>query len=412
MSKVEFMSKLESLLKVEKEDKDSILEEYESYFVEAVSDGASEEEVVRILETPEEIAATANGDLGTNRSEDVRDYLESQIEFAKRGIENTVDMLDVNRIIDKTNDVISKAVQTVQKQNIIEKINTKIENAVDKLKTMDFSGMVGDSEDFKGSKAEEIEVHKDTLTININDDNNSFISVSVEEGNDENKVVFKSIPNTIKSNITIDENGEIIDYSIPKSSIKYAGRKKLRITVPSVIKSLTIVTDCPLSIKNMELTNLTTHVGNSSLNLTEIETKNLDVNLKNGPISVKEIDTEKISIKSGSGPVIIREINSKNIILDLGHGSISIKEVQSNDLLATIGSGLVTIQEIIGKNHIYNLGAGAKTIKDLDIRNLTVTSQGGLITMKNIDAEVLDGDISGTLKTLSNIDAKTINLKK
>ncbi|XMB86573.1 DUF1700 domain-containing protein [Mycoplasmatota bacterium WC44] len=133
MNKVEFMSKLNELLKVNNEDKKYILEEYETYFVEATLESLSEYDIINTLETPEEIAANANNEFGTESTKD--DFKEFQ-DSIKKVIEDTVDVINVEEITEKTNQVISQLLDILSEEELAEKINRKVTVALDKLKNI------------------------------------------------------------------------------------------------------------------------------------------------------------------------------------------------------------------------------------------------------------------------------------
>ncbi len=411
MSKNDFMNQLEVLLRVKKEDKDSILEEYDSYFTEATSDGATEQEVVEMLETPKEIAATANDELGTTKSEDMKGYIKAQVDIAKKSIENSVDLIDIDGLVSNVNKTVSETMESIKKNSILEGIGEKMSEVIDKLKSIDYGKNNNGEQDYSNSKIDKVDIKGNKLIISINDENSSKIGVRITQGT-EQELISMTIPNIVKNTFELIEDGETVQYLVPKTSIQLAQRKRVKLLIPTHIEDLTINSKCPLSVKGIELENLAVKVNNVPVSISDIEGGIVELNMGNGPLSVKDLEVDKFYIDNGNGPVSIKNIESEEIRLECLDGPISIKDVESDEFVAKLGSGPLSIKDMKGVKHSYSMGSGPKSIKDIDVEDLLVEASGGIISMRDVKTKLLDGDITGSVKSLRRIDAEVDKLRK
>lgn len=412
MNRVEFIEKLKSLLRVSKEDEASLVEEYESYFEEAMNNGETEEQIISNLETPEEIAANANEELGVNFSKgNFKDYVDVQFDAVKEGYEKVVDSEFVSNVTDKVEEALKGVGETLKGLDIESKVSKALEKvgaAMGKMKDVNFEATFKDmAMKFDNSRVETFEYSGPELTVNITDENKDRLSVEVLGGT--SNLVIKSLPTTMQHTLSLDENE--LTVHVPQSNIKYAEKKRMRIYVPNSVETLKVNGEVPMSIKDIEAS-VVVAGGDAPLTVKDIEGELVSVALGNAPVSVKDIETTELRVEIGNGPVTVKDFQAEKATLEVGNGPMSVKNGDVDQLTVEAGSGPQTIKFMNGDNHSYKLGAGPKTVKDIDVDDLTIESSGGLITIKDVHVTRIAGDITGTVKTLKNIEAEEFELNK
>lgn len=412
MNKLEFIEQLKSLLKVSHEDEQSLVEEYEAYFTESMNNGETEDQIIANLESPEEIANTANEELGVKFQKDnVKDFVDIQFDAIKHGYEKVVDSDVMSNMHEKIEEAFKGVGETLKGIDIESKVSKALEKAglaLSKLKDINFDVKFKDmAMKFDKSKVESHDYDEETLNITINDENREMLVVEVIGGT--SNLVIKSLPTTIKQTIELEGENLVID--VPASNIKYSEPKRMRVLVPNSVTSLSVNGNVPMSIKDLE-SSIEVEVGNNPLVVKDVEGETLVVKVGSAPVVVKDIEMEEITIEAVHGPITIKDIDADKASVKTGNGPLSFKDCDIDELVLEAGDGPQTVKNMDGINHEYKLGNGPKTVKFVEVEVLKVVSSGGLLTMKDIEVQTLSGDVTGTVKTLKNIEAENFELNK
>lgn len=412
MNKQEFIVQLKSLLRVSSEDEASLVEEYEAYIDEAMANGESEEQVISNLESPEEIAATANEDLGIDSSKKFKDYVDNSFDSMKDGYEKVVDSDFMNNVSEQIESAMKSVGESLKGLNIgatVSKAMEKVGAELEKVKDINIEASFKDmAMKFDNSRVETFDYEKEDLNIVITDDNSQSLNVEVIGGT--SNVVVKSLPTTLMHTIALDDEGTLT-INVPESNIKYAERKRMRVYIPNVVTNVSVKGNVPISIKDLEAS-VEVETQNAPVSMRDIEGESVKVNTGDGPLNIKDIETAVISVEVKNAPVNMKDIEAQKGVLNVGNGPLNVKDIEIDVFTLDAGNGPVSIKCVDGSNHKYNLGAGPKVVKDIDAEVLTVTASGGIITMKDISVTKLSGDIAGTVKTLKNIDAEEFEMNK
>ncbi len=413
MGKQEFLEKLKSLLRVSTEDRNSLIEEYESYFKEAIADGATEEEVIAILETPEEIAATANDELGIKpKSDGLKDFVDEQVSAVKMGYETVIDSERMQEINDKIHSAMEIVRGTFNKVDFKDKLNQaleKVQESAGRIKDINFRESAAIfSMRFDNSKVESTDVTSKGLEVKITDSNPKKLKVEVVSHDNDNLVV-KSLPTSMKCTVAFKDGK--LDVTVAESNIRYSEAKRMRILVPDSIMKLTIDSECPLVLKDLEVDEITVTEGISPLDGRDITCKSLNLNCK-AELSIRDISSDSIEIVTESGAMIARDISADKVSIVAGDGPTDIRDLNSYEVKLELGDGPVSIKDMDGKNHSYNIGSGPKSLKDISVESLELISKSGLLTLKDVSVELLTGDITGTTKSLKDVSAEKSEIEK
>ncbi len=411
MNKLEFIEQLKSLLRVSRDDEASLIEEYEAYFTEAMNGGETEEQIITNLETPEEIAANANEDLGVTHHGNMKDFVDIQFEAIKHGYDKVVDSDMVGNVTDTLEEAMKGVGETLKGLDIEAKVSKALEKVglgLKKLKDIKFDVKLKDmAMKFDNSKVVAFDYEHETLNIVIEDGNRDILNLEVVGGTPN--LVVKFLPKTIKQ--TIELEGDALTINIPTSNIKYSEKKRMRLFIPNSVKNLSINSNVPMSVRDLE-TSIKVDIENSPLVIKDIEGETLVVNVGSAPIVIKDIEMKEITVVAKHGPISIKDIEAEKATMKIGNGPLSVKDIEIDELTLEAGNGPQTIKFVEGVSHSYKLGSGPKTIKEIELDTLQIVSNGGLLTMKDITVKVLTGDVSGTVKTMKNIEAEDFELNK
>lgn len=412
MNKQEFIEQLRSLLRVSKEDEASLIEEYEAYFEEAMANGETEEQIINNLESPREIADNANEELGVKMNKNFKDYVDVQFDAVKDGYEKVVDSEFVSNVSDTVEEALKNVGETLKGLDIESKVSKALEKvgaAMGKMKDVNFEASFKDmAMKFDNSKVETFEFDLPELNVEISDENRDMLQVEFIGGT--TNLVIKSLPTTMKHTLSLDDNNNL-KIDVPASNIKYAEKKRMRVYVPNSVENLTINANVPMTVKDLE-SSVEVHAEHAPVSVKDIEGSNVIVQVGNGPLTVKNIETEELKVEAGNGPVTVKDFQAAVGVVQIGNGPMSVKDGEVENFTLEAGNGPQTVKFMEGEQHSYELGAGPKTIKDIDCEILTITSHGGLLTIKDISATKLAGDITGTVKTLKNIDVEEFEMNK
>jgi len=187
MSKKDFINELRNgLVKLNKEDRDALIKEYEEYFEMKAAEGLKEEDVLADLEDPKEIIKYATEEL---------------IEFAdktqkKKGLKNFfIDML-LKTAMEKTG------------------IYYTLNDDGSKTMTLDLQG-IEDSNVFIDSRNVKLDIkYHDLNNIMIEFDDNSWVNVSKDSTKKDINLKLRSKGLVVDSNVTIYlKNGKNYDLS-------------------------------------------------------------------------------------------------------------------------------------------------------------------------------------------------------
>jgi|GEM_PF-4630497 len=425
MSKAEFFEKLNELLQVSESDRVSLIEEYESYFTEAMADGASEEEVVKMLESPEEIAATANDELGTkNPSEAFRNFVDEQVSAVKKGYETVIESEKMQEINEKVSEAITSSMDSVKVA--FKKANEKIKQAeIDKKVSSAFSSAMaslgklkdinfGESFDnfkmrYDNSKVYSFEDYEDDIEVVINDHNPQKLKVEVSNHSKDN-IVIKALPSALKFEASL-EKGKL-NVELEESKILYSQNKRMLVLLPDGINSLKLKSNAELIIRELDVEDI--EISNENkIDLREIDGASLVVKSESGyPTMIREVDVTKFEAELISSILSVKELTAEEANIKTTDGAVEMRDIDIEVFNLEAGNGPVTLRDIDGNSHTYKLGVGPKTIRDIDLELLTLFTDGGLLSIRNAELEVMDGDITGAMKTFKNVEVKEVKVKK
>ncbi|QVK21453.1 DUF1700 domain-containing protein [Mycoplasmatota bacterium] len=422
MRRQEFIDKLKSLLEIDDADKTSLIEEYESYFDEAMADGATEEEVIAMLETPKEIAMTANEEFGTKSNSKVfREFIDEQVGAVRKGYEKVIESGKTQEVSNKINSVISNTLETVKESlkqvrksikesDINEKINEAVGKVQESLGKVKDINIINSFDSFvmkyDNSRIESFDIQEESLEVKVHDSNSVKLNIEVT-GHENDGIIIKSLPTTMKYDVSFE--GGILKINVIESNIRYSESKRMLILLPECIKNLKFETDCPIVLKCLNLSEISVSEGNSPLVIKDI---NYSSNVSNTEDDVKEISLGDITVKCGSGPVVIKNIKANKLDISTENGPNTIKTLDAEVVKLQLGNGPVTIKDITGGAHLYKIGSGPKTIKEISLDSLELQSDGGILSMKDVMVTKLLGDIKGTMKTLKNVSADSFEINK
>jgi hypothetical protein len=374
MNKHEFIAQLSKHLRVSTADQKSILEEYESYIQEALANGEREEDVIASLETPEEIAANANAELGSSfdeaddhrrepkqtfHSNDFFDDLDKELEKGFKAAE---------KAISKASESISQSMKAVNLGGLLHKVMDGVDKVVDGVMDIDIKGAASVvAMRFDNSKVESFAYDGASMSIEVDDENHEGIVVEVVPG--QTHVMVKYLPTTLKCDVRMD--GDRLVLHVPQTSIKFAEKKRLRLYIPESVQSLLLRTNAPLTLKELTCTT--------------------EVVVQEALFSAKDVSMDRLTVNGGHGPVSLKDAKIDTLMLTVGDGPLSIKKLRSTTVHIHGDDGPVTLQDCRIDACYLEAGVGPKMIKDSQFKSLTIQSDKGPLSIKDSRVDVLKG---------------------
>lgn len=381
MNKHEFIAQLSRLLKVPAADRQNIIEEYESYINEAVSFGEIEEDIIASLETPEQIAEQVNRELGGSKQHSDDSFHESKKTTSKsRDFFEELDA-DLEKAFETSEKAIRKAGQTIQKsveninfKGILDKVMDGVDKVVDTVMDIDIKGAASVvAMRFDNSKVETFSTSTSSLMVTIDDLNNDSLMVEVVPG--QSKLMVKYLPTSLRVDVTL--NNDQLHIHVPQTSIKFAEKKRLRIYLPEAIRTLSIDSNCAISLKDL--------------------TANLAIHVKDAPMSLKDIHADEISLEQTDGPLSIKDISAKKVIVNVEDGPAAIKDVDVTSIEVHLEDGPLTMAHVRADDAWVEASDGPKIIKDSSIKRLVLQCEDGPISMKDLKIGVLSGQVEDSI---------------
>lgn len=417
MNKEDFLAELRRLLKVKKSDKESIMEEYNSYFKEAMANGETEEDIISSLETPEEIAKNCNNELGVEEKgfsftidDDGKEFLDG----LSSKLSGVFDKLDekLNVFGKKVEKTVEKTVETVDVEETINKavssVGKAVNKAVEAIKDVNIDAAVsGVAMKFDNSKISSFEFSGTELNVNISDENAKPLLVQIVSS--EEQIISKVLPTTLPVEISLEEN--TLNIVVASSNIRYSEKKRMRLYIPQCVEQLNIVSKCPISISDLEVS-LDVKTSNSPISVTDIDGDKLNVECKNGPVSITDIQSENVSIKTLNGPISFKDVNSTTANVQSGNGPVNCHDLRIDEFDLVSGSGPLSIKDVHGVKLNFTSQAGPVSFKDLTADEISITAQGAVVSLKDIECRILKGDISGAMKSIKNVNAEQFDLNQ
>ena len=382
MNKYEFIAQLSSLLRVKQADKQSIIEEYESYIAEALANGELEEEIIASLESPAQIAEHANAELGeatkewpkdepqwkdrqSSKSSDFFDDLDEELEKAFKASESA---------IKRASETIHKSLKGIDFGRMLDKVMDGVDKVVDGVMDIDIKSTASAvAMRFDNSKVESFAVQAKEVTIRIQDDNIETLMVEVVQG--QAQWMVKYLPTSLKCDIQL--HNDLFDIDVPQTNIKFAEKKRMRLYLPEAMEHVTIESNCPIILKNVST--------------------NMILTLNDVPCTVKHVSMEQFSVTASHSPLSIKSSTIQTLNLKVDHGPLSIKGLESKSIAIHLEDGPVTLSDIHATSVLLDAGDGPKVFRESSIKELIVQSSGGPISMKEMNIHVLKGLVEGSL---------------
>ena len=378
MNKHEFIAQLSRLLKVPAADKQNILEEYESYINEAVASGEREEDIVASLETPEQIAEQVNLELGG-----AKQHTDDTFHESKRKSNDFFDELDADlekafqsseKAIRKAGQTIQKSVETINFKGILDKVMDGVDKVVDTVMDIDIKGAASVvAMRFDNSKVETFSTSASSLEVTIDDHNKDTLMVEVVPG--QSKLMVKYLPTSLRVDVSL--NDDQLTIQVPQTSIKFAEKKRLRIYVPESVRTLSLASNCAISVKDV--------------------TANLAIHVKDAPLTLKDIHADEIFLDQADGPVSVKDVSAKKIVVKVEDGPVVLKEVDATSIEVHVEDGPVTIGHVRADDAWIEANDGPKIIKDSSIKRLVLQCEDGPISLKDLKIGVLSGYVEDSM---------------
>jgi hypothetical protein len=372
MNKQEFIAELSRLLKVKPEDKQSILEEYENYFQEALAAGELEADIIASLESPAQIAQNANAELGEDPKSSFhqKDHEEQSNKKYDRFMDSDFfDSLekDIEKAVSASEKAMEKAAKTIDKtvrgidfKGILDNVMDKVDKVVDKAMAFDLKGRVDEAAmRFDQSKVETFDVNDSHLHIKLQDANSESLVVELVPG--QKNLMVKYLPTNLKCDIGLVEDTFTVD--IDATSIKFSERKRMRIYVPESIKTLTVDGNCPITFNDVDVAS-TINVDDAPVVIKKMMAEHVTLTTSNGPVSIKHSQIEHMKLTAGNGPITMKDIKSQKIQLHQKNGPLSMKDVVVETVWITGGSGPKSIKDVVAEDMVLQVSGGPLSIND------------------------------------------------
>lgn len=385
MNKQEFIAELSRLLKVKPEDKQSILEEYENYFQEALAAGELEADIIASLETPAQIAENANVELGEDPKAkyEQRDQASSGTSSDRFFDDDFFDGLerDIEKAVSASEKAVKKAAKTIDEtvrkidfKQVLDKVMDKVDKVVDKAMEFDVKGRFEDAAmRFDQSKVETFPVSDSHLQLLIDDPNTESIIVELVPG--QQQLMVKYLPTNLKCQLSLNE--DVFRVQVDATSIKFSERKRMRIYIPESVNTLTVQANCPLTFNDVDIASVV-DVQGSPLMIKKMMADHLTITSTNGPLIIKHSQIDHIKITTENGPVTLKDLKSDQLQVHHQNGPLSLKDARIEQLWITGGNG-------------------PKSLKDLVAGEITLQVSGGPLNLKDCKARKISGDVSDTL---------------
>lgn len=385
MNKQEFIAELSRLLKVKPEDKQSILEEYENYFQEALAAGELEADIIASLETPAQIAENANVELGEDPKAkyEQRDHASSAKSSDRFFDDDFFDGLerDIEQAVSASEKAVRKAAKTIDEtvrkidfKQVLDKVMDKVDKVVDKAMEFDVKGRFEDAAmRFDQSKVETFSVSDSHLQLLIDDPNTESLIVELVPG--QQQLMVKYLPTNLKCQISL--NDDVFRVQVDATSIKFSERKRMRIYIPESVNTLTVQANCPLTFNDVDIASVV-DVQGSPLMVKKMMADHLTITSTNGPLIIKHSQIDHIKITTENGPVTLKDLKSDQLQVHHQNGPLSLKDARIEQLWITGGNG-------------------PKSLKDLVAGEITLQVTGGPLSLKDCKARKISGDVSDTL---------------
>jgi hypothetical protein len=382
MNKYEFIAQLSSLLRVKQADKQSIIEEYESYIAEALASGELEEEIIASLESPAQIAEHANAELG----EATKEWSKDEPQWKDRRSSKSSDFFDdLDEELDKafkaSDQAIKRASETIHNSlkginfgRMLDKVMDGVDKVVDGVMDMDIKSTASAvAMRFDNSKVEMFAVQAKQVTIRIQDENVETLMVELVQG--QAQWMVKYLPTSLKCDIQL--NNDLFHIRVPQTNIKFAEKKRMRVYLPEAMEHVNIESNCPIILKDVST--------------------NMTLTLNDVPCTVKNVTMDRFSVTASHAPLSIKSSNIQTLNLTVDHGPLSIKGLDSKSIAIHLEDGPVTLSDIHATSVLLDAGDGPKVFRASTIKELIVQSSGGPISMKEMHIHVLKGHVEGSL---------------
>lgn len=382
MNKHEFIAQLSTLLKIKHADKVSIIEEYESYIAEALASGEREEDIIRSLETPLQIAEHANLELGVDAKERFSESF-SNAHSSSKDTTSSDFFDDLDRELDKAfkasekaikraSETINKSIKGIDFGSMLDKVMDGVDKVIDGVMDIDIKGTASVvAMRFDNSKVESYPVESKQVTIQIDDANSELLLVEIVQG--QSQWMLKYLPTSLKCDIEFNHDRMLI--RVPQTSIKFAEKKRLRLYVPEILEHITIQSNCPVALKDVQTNTVLT--------------------VKDAMCTVKSVTMDELTITVDHTACTIKGASVKHFVLSAGNAPVSIKDVESINMQLHVADGPVSISGLDVDELWLEAGDGPKMLRHSTIKELIVQSTGGPFSLKEVRADVLKGQIEG-----------------
>lgn len=382
MNKHEFIGELSTLLKVKHADKESIIEEYESYIAEALASGEREEDIIGSLETPAQIAEHANLELGVDAKErsSASSHNENQSRKDKKGADFFDDLDDElekafaasEKAIRRASETINKSIKGINFGQILDKVMDGVDKVVDGVMDIDLKGTASVvAMRFDNSKVESFPVASKHVSIQIDDENSDLLFVEIVQG--QSQWMVKYLPTSLKCDIDFRQDELVI--KVPQTSIKFAEKKRLRLYIPEQIEHVTIRSNCPVALKDVKT--------------------NTVIEVTDAICTIKSVTMNQLTVTVFDAACTIKGANIKELILTANDAPVSIKEIHSDSMKLHVADGPISLSGLHVSSIWLEAGDGPKMLRHSTIKELIVQSTGGPLSMKELHVNVLKGQVEG-----------------
>jgi hypothetical protein len=389
MNKHQFIAELATLLKVKPADKQSIIEEYESYIAEALASGEREEDIIASLESPSQIAEHANLELGIDVKErftqEPKSHQQSkgpskQSDFFD-GLDDELDKLDdelekvfkaSEKAIKRASETINQSIKGINFGSILDKVMDGVDKVVDGVMDLDIKGTASAvAMRFDNSKVESYPLGATEVSVHIHDENSEAMMVEIVQG--QSQWMVKYLPTALKCDVQL--NGDKLTIRVPKTTIKFAEKKRLRLYIPELLQHIAVHSNCPVIVKDVS-TNMEVTLQDVVGTIKNVTMDKLTISTGDAALSIKGATLHVLSIKANDGPVSIKDIDAQSVQLHLEDGPV---------LLSGLHAGSLWLEA----------GDGPKVVRHSNFKELIVQSSGGPMTMKELHVDVLKGQVEG-----------------
>jgi hypothetical protein len=389
MNKHQFIAELATLLKVKPADKQSILEEYESYIAEALASGEREEDIIASLESPAQIAEHANVELGMDPKERFHEEPKSSYQSKRsskqrsflEGFDDELDKLDdeldkvfkaSEKAIKRASETINQSIKGINFGSILDKVMDGVDKVVDGVMDIDIKGTASMvAMRFDNSKVESYALGSTEVIVHIHDENSDLMSVEVVQG--QSQWMVKYLPTSLKCDVQL--NGDQLTIRVPKTTIKFAEKKRLRLYIPELLQHITLHSNCPLIVKDVST--------------------NMEVTLQDVVGTFKQLTMDELSISTGDAALSIKGATLKVLSIKASDGPVSIKDIDARSIQLHVEDGPVLLSGLHGDSVWLEAGDGPKVVRHSTIKELIFQSAGGPTTMKELHLDVLKGHAEG-----------------